>query len=360
MTTVTLWWSRRSSRATAVVCSGRKRPQDSNGQWDATPSDAALVGGGHEAEQELGAGVVEGREAEVVDDHEVGPQQALDEPPDAVVGEAAVERLGEAGRREVADPEAGLDRGMPEGDEEVALAGARRSHEDQVLPGPDPLERGEVVEGRPGDGALGDRELVERLCAPGTPRPAAVPGRWRRRGRASSASSRVRSSSSGAQRWAFAVTSTSGASRRTAASLSRRRAASRSGARGAGVGGRSSDGLQGIGRERADRDRRQLDRQLGPGGTDGRHAGSRGEDRAHVGRPKAAEGEARSRAPRRTSRPWARSRSAIRTSSPASLPVPPAAAARRNASATGPSDRNAISAGVRGRIARTGGRAGRP
>ena len=48
----------------------------------------------------------------------------------------------------------------------------------------------------------------------------------------SSASSRVRSSSSGGQRWTRAVVRTSGASRRIAASLSRRRAASRSGASG--------------------------------------------------------------------------------------------------------------------------------
>ena len=105
MTTVTAWCSSRSSRATAVVCSGRKRPQDSNGQWDATAQAAALVGRRDEAEQELGPGIVERCEAEVVDDDEVGPQQALDEPPDAVVGEPPVERLGERGRGEVADPE---------------------------------------------------------------------------------------------------------------------------------------------------------------------------------------------------------------------------------------------------------------
>ena len=37
MTTLA-WWSRRSRRLTAVVCSGRNRPQDSNGQWLAIPS----------------------------------------------------------------------------------------------------------------------------------------------------------------------------------------------------------------------------------------------------------------------------------------------------------------------------------
>ncbi len=37
--TTTLWWRSRSSRLTAVVCSGRKRPQSSNGQCDPIPSD---------------------------------------------------------------------------------------------------------------------------------------------------------------------------------------------------------------------------------------------------------------------------------------------------------------------------------
>ena len=181
MTTVTAWCRSRSSRATAVVCSGRKRPQDSNGQWDATPRLTALVGGGDEAEQELGAGVVERREAEVVDDHEVGPQQALDEPADAVVGEPAVERLDEGRRGEVADPEPRLDRGVAEGDQGVALAGARRADEHEVLARPDPLEatRGSR---RWAAGWSCRRPGTRRAsCAPGSRPPAAVPGRWTHR-----------------------------------------------------------------------------------------------------------------------------------------------------------------------------------
>ena len=50
-----------------------------------------------------------------------------------------------------------------------------------------------------------------------------------------SASTRVRSSSSGAHRWVFAVISSSGASWRIAASLSRRSPAARSGASGGGA-----------------------------------------------------------------------------------------------------------------------------
>ena len=88
MTTVTAWWRSRSRSATEVVCSGRNWSKDSNGQCEATPQAPALVGCGDEAEQELGPGVVERREPEVVDDDEVGPQEVLDKPADAVVGEA--------------------------------------------------------------------------------------------------------------------------------------------------------------------------------------------------------------------------------------------------------------------------------
>jgi hypothetical protein len=52
-----------------------------------------LVGGGDEAEQELGAGVVEQSEADLVDQDEVGAQDVLDDATDGVVGQAAVEGL---------------------------------------------------------------------------------------------------------------------------------------------------------------------------------------------------------------------------------------------------------------------------
>ena len=180
MTTVTAWWSRRSSRATAVVCSGRKRPQRLERPVGRDAQAAALVGGGDEAEQELGAGVVEGREAQVVDDDEVGPQQALDEPADGVVGEPAVERLGEARPPRSSGPGTPTRPRRGRGRSSVwRLAGARRSDEDEVLAGPDPLERGEVVEGRPRDRGLGDPRTRRASCAPGSRPPAAGPGRWR-------------------------------------------------------------------------------------------------------------------------------------------------------------------------------------
>ena len=96
---------------TAVVCSGRNRPQDSKGQWRADAQGAAFVGGGDEPEQQLGAGVVERGEPELVDDDQVVAQQGVDDPADAVVGQAAVEGLDEVGGGEVADPVPGFDGG---------------------------------------------------------------------------------------------------------------------------------------------------------------------------------------------------------------------------------------------------------
>jgi hypothetical protein len=78
---------------------------------------ASFVGGGDEAEEELGGVVVEGREADLVDEDEVGAQDGLDDSADGVVGEAAVEGLDEFGGGEVADAVAGVDCGVAESDE---------------------------------------------------------------------------------------------------------------------------------------------------------------------------------------------------------------------------------------------------
>ena len=61
------------------------------------PEGASFVGGGDEPEQELGASVIEGREAELIDNDELAAQQGLDDAADAVVGQAAVEGLDELG-----------------------------------------------------------------------------------------------------------------------------------------------------------------------------------------------------------------------------------------------------------------------
>ena len=108
---------------------------------------AAFVGGGDEAEQQLGAGVIERGEADFVDDDQVVAEQGVDDAADGVVGQAAVEGLGQVGGGEVADLVPGLDGGDAEGDQDVALAGAGRADQAQVLGGGDPFQRGEVVQG---------------------------------------------------------------------------------------------------------------------------------------------------------------------------------------------------------------------
>ena len=151
---------------------------------------AALVGGGHETEEELGARVVERREAQVVAEHQIGAQKALDEPPDAVVGETAVERLDERGGGEVAHPEAGLDRGVAEGDQGVATSRCPRDptrHEVLSRAGSTRATRGSRTSPV---GSMTRRRGTRRAsCARGSRPPAAWPARWRHRVRPSSASS---------------------------------------------------------------------------------------------------------------------------------------------------------------------------
>ena len=101
-----------------MVCSGRKRPQLSNGPAGRDAQGATLVGGGHEAEEQLGADVVEARSA-LVDDDEVVAQEALDDAAHGVVGEAPIEGLDQIGRGQVAHPRAGLHRDQAEGHEQV-------------------------------------------------------------------------------------------------------------------------------------------------------------------------------------------------------------------------------------------------
>ena len=137
----------------------------------------------------------------------------------------------------------------------MALARSGRSDQTEVLLGPDPLEAGQVVEGRLFDRRGGDVELVEGLGhrEGGGLQPVARALEASRE--AISASMRVRKNSSGFQRWVLAVTSSSGESARMAERRSRRSPASRSAASGGGVG--AHDSLpDGVVRQRTDRDER--------------------------------------------------------------------------------------------------------
>ena len=87
---------------------------------------AAFLGGRDESEQQLGAGVVQRREPDLVQDQQVVAEQGVDDPADRVVGQAPVEGLDEIGGGAVLDAVSGGDRGVSEADQGVALAGARR------------------------------------------------------------------------------------------------------------------------------------------------------------------------------------------------------------------------------------------
>ena len=100
----------------------------------ADPEGAALVGGGDEPEQQLGAGVVERGEAHFIDDDQVVAEQVLDDAADGVVGQAAVEGLDELGGGEVADLVACLDGGDAERDQAVGFPCPGRYPRDLTRP----------------------------------------------------------------------------------------------------------------------------------------------------------------------------------------------------------------------------------
>ena len=111
----------------------------------------------------MGAGVVEWGEAHLVDQDEVVAQQGLDGLADAVVGQAAIERLDEVGGREVLDLVAGGDGGVAERDQGVGLARAGGADQGEVLLGRDPFQAGQVRPGRGRDRGRGQVELLNGL-----------------------------------------------------------------------------------------------------------------------------------------------------------------------------------------------------
>jgi hypothetical protein len=107
---------------------------------------ALLIGGGDEAEEVVGGDAIQGGEAEIVDHDEVVAQEPLNEPPDGVVRQAAVERLDQLIGLKEADLLAGGDRGSPEPLGQMTLADAARAGQAEVLLAIKPLEAGEEVE----------------------------------------------------------------------------------------------------------------------------------------------------------------------------------------------------------------------
>jgi site-specific DNA recombinase len=104
------------------------------------PEAAVFVGGGHEAKQQLGAGGIQRREPDLIDDEQLVAEQPVDHPPDGVVGQPLVEGLDQLGGGEVAHSVPGGDGGVAERDQQVGLAGAGRADQTEVLGRADPLE----------------------------------------------------------------------------------------------------------------------------------------------------------------------------------------------------------------------------
>ena len=88
------------------------------------PKAATFIGGGDEAEEQLGAGEVERGKAELIDDQQVGAQEVVNEPADGIVSEPAVKGLDQVCGGE-ADPKPSLDSSVTQADEEIS--GARRA-----------------------------------------------------------------------------------------------------------------------------------------------------------------------------------------------------------------------------------------
>jgi hypothetical protein len=91
-----------------------------------------LVGGGDKPEQQLGSGSVQRGEPHFINQDQVVAEQVLDYLADGVVGQAAVEGLGQVGGGEVADLAPRVDGADAQGDQDVALACAGRADQAQV------------------------------------------------------------------------------------------------------------------------------------------------------------------------------------------------------------------------------------
>src|SRR6266851_9050508 len=81
---------------------------------------ASLVGGGHQTEEQLRAGLVERGEPYFIVQDQVVAQQAVDDAADGVIGQAAVELLDELRGGAVAHAQSLLDGTQADADQHVA------------------------------------------------------------------------------------------------------------------------------------------------------------------------------------------------------------------------------------------------
>src|SRR3979409_536059 len=90
---------------------------------------ATRVRGGHETDKQWRAGVVEGSEAELVDQNKVVAQQNADDLADGVVSQTAIQRFDQVRGHNVADLHAALRCACAAADQGVALARAAGSNQ---------------------------------------------------------------------------------------------------------------------------------------------------------------------------------------------------------------------------------------
>src|SRR5215475_12086093 len=94
---------------------------------------ASFVCGVDDAVERLGGVLAGGQHADVVNDDQVGAADPGDRAGDRGVGFGPADGGGEGFQGEPGDPEVGLDGGVGEGFDEVALAGARWPGDGEVL-----------------------------------------------------------------------------------------------------------------------------------------------------------------------------------------------------------------------------------
>jgi hypothetical protein len=87
---------------------------------------AMFIRGGHETEQQLGTGLIQGCEAQLIDQDQVVAEYGVDELANGIVGESAIEGLDQIGGDEIPHPQASLDRAIPHANQAVAFARANR------------------------------------------------------------------------------------------------------------------------------------------------------------------------------------------------------------------------------------------
>jgi hypothetical protein len=148
-----------------VVSSPKISPQAENGFVAGDDQARALVAGRDEAEHQVGGLGIERDIADLVDHEQRDERQA----PQLCVERIVALGLGEPGdplgggrERDAVAGQAGANR---DGDREMALAGAGRAQQDDVVLGVQEVELAEVLDDLAADRALeGEVELLERLA----------------------------------------------------------------------------------------------------------------------------------------------------------------------------------------------------